>query len=339
MNRLPHPSLAILAILIAPVLRAQAWEISANLTDWPITAQLHATVIAPEAARSAPLSSLGKFDPSIPLASRVTTPSDIVLQRLRGPARRTITVHELTAAERVKVENALRQLPRFSREALMEHVRSISFVDDLGNNAITIKEAGSTRSIFDIVLRAGLVNENVSEFLTRKERNCYAESSSGETVSVEAGSLPALLYVLLHESVHVVDISNRTGQEGPPQLFKNGAPNQLVQDIWDHATTAVPAYRSPLLEGSYFRTGKKRSMDQAEPTYQTLARTPFISLYGSSNWYDDLAELVTWYYLTQKLHQPYRIVLRRGNIVLYSLDPANLKLVTDRFGAITPLFK
>ena len=338
MNRLPHHSLVILAILLAPVLRAQTRKISANPADWLIAPQLRASVNQ-EVARSTPFPSTGEFDPFIPLASRVTTPSDTVLQILRGPARPTITVHKLTVAERANVENALQQLPRFAREALMKHVRSISFVEGLGNNATTIKETGSTGSIFNIVLRAGLVNENVSEFLTRKERNCYTESNSGETVSVEAGSLPALLYVLLHESVHVVDISNRAGQAGSPQLFTSVAPNQLVQGIWNDATMPVPAYRSSLLEGSLFRTGKRQSMDLAESTYQALARTSFVSLYGSSNWYDDLAELVTCYYLTQELHQPYRIVLRRGSVVLYSLNPTNSKLVTDRFGAITALFK
>ena len=50
-------------------------------------------------------------------------------------------------------------------------------------------------------------------------------------LSVEAGSLPALLYVFLHESVHVLDISNRAGQAGPPKLFVDGASAQLVGEF------------------------------------------------------------------------------------------------------------
>jgi hypothetical protein len=158
------------------------------------------------------------------------------------------------------------------------------------------------------------------------------------SVSVKAGSLSALLYVLIHESVHVLDISNRHGQAGPPQLFASSSPSQIEHGKWDDATTPVPAYPSPLFEQSWFQTGKPVSIGDAETTYQTLARSPFVSLYGSSNWYDDAAELVTCYYLTQKLHQPYRIVLRKRNDVLFSLDPMSSELVTARFAGIMPLF-
>jgi hypothetical protein len=247
-------------------------------------------------------------------------------------------MRELTVAERMNVESALQQLPAFARQALMEHVRSISFLEGLAGNATTMKEEGSTVAVFNIVLRADLLHETVSQFLTRKERNCYSPSDSNEMISVEAGSLPAILYVLLHESVHVVDISNRAGRAGPPQLFRNGDLSQLVQGIWNDPTTPVPAYRSSLFEFSRFRTGKPESIDLAEPTYQALARTPFVSLYGSSNWYDDIAELVACYYLTQKLHQPYRIVVRKGADILYSFDPMNSKLVTSRFALIEELF-
>ena len=61
-------------------------------------------------------------------------------------------------------------------------------------------------------------------------------------------------------------------------------------------------------------------------------------MYGSSNWYDDAAELVTCYYLTEKLHQPYRIVLRRASETVYVLSPMGGALVRARFPQITPLF-
>jgi len=278
------------------------------------------------------------FNPSLPLASRITTPPEVVLQRYRGGDGPKRTLHELNDADRAKVVQVLQQLPPFAKQALTEHVRSVSFVDGIVGNGTTIKEEDSTLSVFNIVLRASLLNENVSDFLTRNERNCYTASDSDVSVSVEAGSLPALLYVFLHESVHVIDISNRLGQVGPPQLFSTSSPFQLVQGIWDDATKQVPSYQSPQFENSWFRTGKPVSISTAETIYQMLARSPFVSLYGSSNWYDDAAELVTCYYLTQKLHQPYRIVLHKGSEVLYSLDPMSSGLVTARFAGITPLF-
>ena len=278
------------------------------------------------------------FDPSTPLASRITTSPDTVVQRFHAGSRPFPTLHEPTDAERTQVVSVLEQLPPFARQAFKEHVRTISFLDGIAGNGTTLLETDATVPIFNVVVRASILNESVSDFLTRKERTCYASADSGETISVEAGSLPALLYVLLHESVHVIDISNRHGQEAPPHLFAGHAASTLVQGIWDNATTTVAAYRSPLFEESWFRTRKPVNLDKAKTTYQTLSRTPFVSLYGSSNWYDDIAELVTCYYLTQRLNQPYRIVLRQGTETLYSLKPMESERVQARFPEVKPLF-
>ena len=278
------------------------------------------------------------FDPSTPLGSRITLPPDFVRQRYRDLPKPSPTFHELTEAEHSKVENVLKELPAFTRQVFAQHVRSISFVDGPFGNGTTTMEPGSTGPVFDIVLRAGLLNESVSTFLTRKEQGYYTAAGSGLTLSIEAGTLPALLYVLLHESVHVLDISNRAGRGGPPQLYAGSPSDQLVRGIWESAIDKVPAYRSQLFKLSWFGAGKPESIEAAEPTYRFLASTPFVSLYGSSNWYDDAAELVTCYYLTQKLQQPYRIVLSRGTETLYSLSPMDGALVRARFPQIIALF-
>ncbi len=278
------------------------------------------------------------FDPSTPLASRITTPPDSVMRQFHVGAPLSPTVHAASDAERAVVDKVIQQLPPFARRAFTEHVRTISFLDGIGGNGTTMLESDSTEPVFNVVVRASILHETVSDFLTRKERTCYIGGDSGETITVEAGSLAALLYVLLHESVHVIDISNRHGQDGSPNLSAGADPSHLVRGVWTDATTTVAVYRSPLLEGSWFRTRRPVSISNAEATYQMLARTPFVSLYGSSNWYDDIAELVACYYLTQVLHQPYQIVLRNGSEVLYSLKPMDSTLVQTRFRWIMPLF-
>ncbi|HEY0264565.1 MAG TPA: hypothetical protein VGC07_08575 [Granulicella sp.] len=202
---------------------------------------------------------------------------------------------------------------------------------------MTSKEPGTGLPVFNIVLRAGLLHENISEFLTRKERSYYT-ADGDVSISIEAGSLPAVLYVLLHESVHVLDISNRLGEEGMPKLFTDRPADLLINGIWESSNTKVPAYQSPLFKMSWFGDGKSAPIGAAEPTYRMLAQTPFVSSYGSSNWHEDVAELAACYYLTQKLDQPYRIVLKRGNELVYSLSPMDGALVRARFPQITSLF-
>lgn len=278
------------------------------------------------------------FDSSTPLASRITLPPDTVIRQFHIGVTSSLTMHEPNEAEREMVVKAIEQLPSFARQAFREHVRTISFLDGIAGNGTTMLETDSKESTFNVVIRASILHENISEFLTRKERACYLGGDSAETISVDAGSFSALLYVLLHESVHVIDISNRHGQDGSPHLLAGADPSQLVQGIWVDATTPIAAYQSTLLEGSWFRTRKPVSIFKAEVTYQMLARTPFVSLYGSSNWYDDIAELVACYYLTEVLHQPYQIILRNRTETLYSLEPMDSKLVQTRFRSILPLF-
>jgi hypothetical protein len=57
----------------------------------------------------------------------------------------------------------------------------------------------------------------------------------------------------------------------------------------------------------------------------------FVSLYGSYNWHDDLAEVVTWYHLTEKLKQPYRIEIRKKGQIIFVYEPMKSPLVRSRF--------
>lgn len=136
----------------------------------------------------------------------------------------------------------------------------------------------------------------------------------------------------------MLDISNRAGSDDPPRLLKNSPPDLLTKGIWESARTKVPAYQSPLFQISWFGSGNRQSLDTAAPIYRALAQTPFVSLYGSSSWYEDVAELVTGYYMTQILKQPYRIVLHKGAETLYASSPMEDPLVRERFAAILPLF-
>lgn len=316
----------------------KAFVLICCLLVWADGDPVWSALAQPQIDQAARPESVLPFDPSTPLAARITLPPESVLERFRNLPKPTPAFHEPTQAERKQMDTVLERLPVFTRKVLLQHVRSISFIDGISGNGVTSVEAGSTLPVFDIVLRAGLLHETVSDYLTRKERGYYSSAPSDITLDFEGGSLSAVLYVLTHESVHVLDISNRAGKEGPPQLFANSPPDLLVQGIWESARVKVPAYQSPLFQLSWFGSGKQPSLATAEPIYRALARTPFVSLYGSSTWYEDVAELVTCYYLTQILKQPYRVVISKGTEVQYTLSPVQNPLVQARFPGIQPLF-
>ena len=98
-------------------------------------------------------------------------------------------------------------------------MRALIFLDGMPNSALTSAvEPGSSADDrkFDITIRAGVLRENISEMLTAKERTCFEVGATGFTVSVEGGSMDAIVYVLLHEVTHLVDSVLGLTPENPP---------------------------------------------------------------------------------------------------------------------------
>lgn len=271
------------------------------------------------------------FDTNSPLESRVTDTPQRVLDSLVKQHVRMPTRHPLSQEERTRVLADLSMLPSFERRALQSHVRSISFVDGLTGNGTTIQDSTDTATTVDIVIHPIVLTETVSQFLTRKERSCYQPSETHLDLSVNAGSLDAILYVLLHEAMHVVDIRDHasTTQDSPPAL---------AADYWKDLRTRRAPYDSGLLGKTCFFSRWPLSTDIAPATYQALGQSPFVSLYATTDSLDDSAELVAMYHLTQVLHQPYNIVLRREQQTIVSLSPMDSPLVKARFPAVNALY-
>jgi hypothetical protein len=138
---------------------------------------------------------------------------------------------------------------------------------------------------------------------------------------------------MLHEATHVVDSSLRITPVAPGGQPRDGAPaSAFTEGIWSDRTIFAPRYREPLLERVRFRAdGEVLPIDRAEAVYAALRRTPFVSLYASSNWHDDVAESVSWYHLTEKLKQSYRIVIRNAGQEVFVYEPTKSPIVRNRF--------
>jgi hypothetical protein len=190
--------------------------------------------------------------------------------------------------------------------------------------------------VFDITFRAGVLGEDVSEFLTQKERTCFAAAGSPLSVSIEAGTLDAIVYVLLHEATHIVDSSLQL----TPSMGVHGAPpTAFTRGIWSEGTVFSPRFQAQLLDHIRFRAaGEALAIDRAEELYAALRRTPFASLYGSSSWHEDLAEVVTLFHWTERLDQPYRIVIRKAGVQTFAYEPMKSELVRSRLAEMARFY-
>ncbi|WP_439558114.1 hypothetical protein [Dyadobacter sp.] len=165
--------------------------------------------------------------------------------------------HELTPAQKEKVSNAFALLPPLHQRILKDHLQSISFMDNMPNTALTsLLDTVEGRKVFNITFRAGLLDETISQWATWKENTCFkSEDSSNYKIRVEAGNLDALIYVLLHEATHVVDVV----EELTPRFDKMDSvvtPTMFTKGIWSKPNVPAEPYLDSLLEKTRFRSGK-----------------------------------------------------------------------------------
>jgi hypothetical protein len=264
----------------------------------------------------------GKNDVTLPLTSRVAPPGQDVIAAFESAGLRDVRVHVMTPAELTQVEAALAALPALHRAVLKNKLRHLSFVDGIpGEGSGLTSKVGDTGQ-FDITLRASLLGESLSAFLTAKERRLFEADGSGDSVTVEATGVDALTYVLLHEATHVVDASiGITSKQSSP----------FVKDIWEGRTALVPQFAGSPVATTMFRGGRPIPVSQAVVIYDALAHSPFISLYATAAAPEDLAELVAWHEVSKRHGSALTItVLDANGVSVKRYEPLGFSAVKVR---------
>ena len=241
------------------------------------------------------------------------------------------TNHVLSDAEQEKVAKAFSLLPPLYIKILKENLHSISFMDNMPNTALTspVESADSIKK-FNITFRAGILNETISEWATWKEKSLFDTSANPSfEIQIDGGNLDAFVYVLLHEATHVVDavLKLTPDAEEDEKLVQH---TSQTKNIWKLFNSPIAKFTNPILEKTRFRSGKVQPIASAKKIYNELKKTPFVSLYGMASWYEDIAELVTIYHLTNKLNQPFVIYVKEDGEIKSTFEPMTNKLVKKR---------
>lgn len=263
------------------------------------------------------------------IENRIRVAPSSVFSKFREAGMNPVN-HELTDLEMKKVQQAIKELPSLHQEILRNHLHSISFMDNMPNTALTSPiDKDDDIGMYNIVFRAGILNETISEWATWKENTYF--TSTGEDfnkVVIEAGQFDAFLYVLLHEATHVVDaVLDLT-----PHSVADGSivSSNFTKDIWSAFNVPADSVLSPLLQTTRFRSGKPVDISFAKEVYQDLLETPFVSLYSLASWYEDIAELLTIYHLTNKMKQTYKITFYSSDGLQMEYEPIKNPIVQDR---------
>ena len=277
------------------------------------------------------------FKPGSPLISRVRALPQIGIDALRSRFQRDdLTNYTPTATELKIIEQCLAKLPPFQERVLRDKLAGICFVNYLPIGGysepvdfIFLPTVCSSVAVPESVIIASpqTLKCTISEWLVLQDLSIFALGDPWNDITFDCGSLPAFQYILLRESTRI------------------HYPREFPED-WQDGGTPIKEYDFPARKEICFndpRPGPKVSFDKWEEFYKPLAKTPFLSLYAANSIEDDLVEFVTFYHLTQKMGQPFKIAIGRNfpsdTKTFFEWEPMKSPLVQQRFPAMEAFYK
>ena len=257
------------------------------------------------------------------LMVRVGAPSPMAVDEFKQAGMEDVRPHPLTATERAKVQSVLASLPKLNRRVLEKKLHSLAFVDGIPGEGTGLTSPAGKTGLYDITLRASILDEPLSRFLTIKEQRVFREDGSGTKVTVTGTGTDAVTYVLLHESTHVTDFVCGITKH-PQSGFGVG--------VWASQKAMVPGLADSMAAKTYFRGGPKVPFGQAAALYDALAQTPFVSVYATAEPQEDLAEMVAWRAIQKEHHGDLVITVEDASgKILGRWEPLSFPAVQRRF--------
>ncbi|OGS22302.1 MAG: hypothetical protein A2252_04895 [Elusimicrobia bacterium RIFOXYA2_FULL_39_19] len=289
-----------------------------------------------------------EFDPNTPLVSRVKKVPDFLLESIKKMDNEdNYLPYTPTEEEMNLIKEELGALPEKYKTVLQKRLIGIYFIDNLLGNGLADWIFDQDDNVYSyIAFNPRSLKLGINELVTNKENTCFINDDSTVKVSIDCGNeLPGFVYILLHETSHLADANvNITPYVEP--LFSEyfgfeGKNRNFVKNVWaDYRTPAKKAdfpYRSKITVYG-FNNGPKIKLSNAKAVYAQFKKTPFASLYSTTNWGDDFADYFTYYHITQKLKQPYRITVK-DNSGEFVYEPMKSRLVRKRFKIVEALYK
>ena len=248
------------------------------------------------------------------------------------------------------IEESINLLPPLHKKIIKERVIEISFINDFMQSAWADWVINKNGDIYCVLaFKRSTLQMDMSQWLNSREKTCFFQDTSEIDIHIDVGTrYSGFLGILLHETTHVVDyIENITpfveASTYALAIMQNrplADTYPFIKNVWENNTVPQETHNYGLRDSVTFygsNNGPKLGISTTKEIYEQLGTTPFASLYGSKNWADDLAEMVLFYHLTQKLKQPYTIYVMKDTMVSYSYKPMENQKVLERF-PLTEMF-
>ena len=274
------------------------------------------------------------FDPSSSLVDRIRTEDQFVLEYLMDfDNKDNYSFYEPTEKQKELLDEYFKLLPLKYQEKLSERLLAIYFVNDYVASGMTdyVLEKNSDDIYTILIFNSALIDHPMDSWITKKENTCFIDDDESIDIEIDIDSeYTGLLYILIHECTHVMDYTTEITPYTEPDIgkLKNTMDNTspFTEGVWTD-------YRNPQGENDFFlrdkisfygfKNGPLLSEEFAIDIYTNLMKSKFVSLYGSTNWAEDLAEYMTYYHLTQKLGLEYSITVYFDDSLVFRYAPFN----------------
>jgi hypothetical protein len=218
--------------------------------------------------------------------------------------------------------NAVVEFPKAVRNQIDKHLVAVFLVEELGGTAY-----GELLNDFDnnklgfIVLDVISLNRKANEWAAWRENSPFA--MSGMYV-IEAEIEPkendnrkaAIQYILLHEVGHLVGVA----KGAHPNWFEGGHPQKWPFTKLSWLTLERGFKGKSKFDETFTNRNKLKfysfrdaplSSKEIDETYWQLSKTNFVSLYASTNMYDDFAETYAMYVHVILQKRPWKIRIKK----------------------------
>jgi hypothetical protein len=247
-----------------------------------------------------------------PLAERVAGVDSRMLDYLRAMDQRTdYTAHQPSSAERGQIRDWLMRLPEAERVVLDSRVLGVFIVDHFLGSAMADwlrpAKAGDYPQRFVLFINGDLLGRTMSEQLSARDASVFTPAPDGRSLRVvtslaDGSEPPAVMYALTHEGAHIWDYVQHATPKVDPALPADGTATGQGSDrpftngLWQDYGTPVAAADFPLRSRLHFYGLQDAQLDFSKVVelYDQLCDSPFPSLYASTSWAEDWAEMSVW---------------------------------------------
>ena len=217
--------------------------------------------------------------------------------------------HKLTDDETALFEECFAWMPEKLQQTVSENVYAIYFVDGMWYGALTDIIYDENRRPYCVMFfNAETFYYSLDEWLTYRDNTIFKDTDDDNHVIVETGDeLSAFMQLMIHESTHVYDFINKVT---PYQNIAAASADDtnLFYSVWKNMQIPQKKYLNKKFEKTaFYEYGTKIPIKNGKEIIDYLGTTPFCTLYAATNWMDDFAEAVTFYYLSRKFGMDYQV--------------------------------